>query len=200
MYEHWRYRMTALPSNISIFYVRAECKIMIGELWLQILITVLLNKPSVCAYMHNFTTTGYIWKFSISNDCSTINTFLVQFGVAREIQLGNYSARQTSVILWYKLACVHCKPIHTSLFVELLRQPLMITNCLMIVKDVSISCLGCTATNLGNNHSGVQWRGDWHKAFLATVENISLLWLTSTRGPSFLGSLPVATLHGKRKS
>ena len=44
------------------------------------------------------------------------------------------------------------------------------------------------------NLPSVQWREDWRKAFLATVKHRSLLWLTTTQGPSFLGSLPVATL------
>ena len=44
------------------------------------------------------------------------------------------------------------------------------------------------------NLLSVQWWEDWCKTFLTTVIHISLLWMTSTRGPSFLGSLPVATL------
>ena len=31
-----------------------------------------LTTVTIRAYMHNFTTTGYIWPFSISNGCSTI--------------------------------------------------------------------------------------------------------------------------------
>ena len=41
-------------------------------LWLQTLIAVLSDKPFVRGYMHTVKTTGYIWTFSISNDCSTI--------------------------------------------------------------------------------------------------------------------------------
>ena len=40
----------------------------------------------------------------------------------------------------------------------------------------------------------VKYRDDWHKAFLTTVKLIILLRLTSTRGCSILGSLPVVTL------
>ena len=43
---------------------------MIGELWLQTCIAILSNKPIACAYLYNSTTTGYIQRFSISNDCS----------------------------------------------------------------------------------------------------------------------------------
>ena len=42
------------------------------ELWLQTLITVLSDKPFVHAYTHKLKTTGYIWTFSILNNCSTI--------------------------------------------------------------------------------------------------------------------------------
>ena len=42
------------------------------ELWLQILIAELFNKPFLRAYLHILITTGYIWTFSISNDCATI--------------------------------------------------------------------------------------------------------------------------------
>ena len=48
------------------------------------------------------------------------------------------------------------------------------------------------------NLPGVQGR-DRCKTFLTTVKYSSLLWLTSTRGPSFLGSLPSGDT-GKRKS
>ena len=44
------------------------------------------------------------------------NTFLVWFRVAREIQMESYGPRHASVVLWYKLVCVYCKPIYTSLF------------------------------------------------------------------------------------
>ena len=40
------------------------------------------------------------------------------------------------------------------------------------------------------NISTVKWQEDWRKAFLATVKHSTLLWMTSTQGPSFLGSLP----------
>ena len=44
------------------------------------------------------------------------------------------------------------------------------------------------------NLLSVQWWEDWRIAFLTTAKHISLLWMTLTRGPSFLGSLAVATL------
>ena len=63
-----------------------------------------------------------------------------------------------------------------------------------------------TVQNFGLSHShffaptstlnllSVQWREGWCKASLATAKHVSLLWLTSTRGPSFFGSLQVGTL------
>ena len=58
-------------------------------------------------------------------------------------------------------------------------------------------------THLSPELPSVQWRQNWREAFLTTVKHSSLLWLTLTRGPSFLGSLPVGTLvsvsPGKRQ-
>ena len=72
---------------------------MIDELWLQTLIAVLSDKPFVHAYLHNLKTTGYIWTFSILNDCSTIGHIPCVDRVAREIQLECYGSRHASVVL-----------------------------------------------------------------------------------------------------
>ena len=45
-----------------------------------------------------------------------LETFLVCIRVAWEIQLESYGPRHTSVILWYNIVCVYCKPLHSSLF------------------------------------------------------------------------------------
>ena len=49
-------------------------------------------------------------------------TFLVYARVAWGIQLESYGTRHTSVVLWYNIFCVYCKPVHSSLFVVQLRM------------------------------------------------------------------------------
>ena len=86
-----------------------------GELWLQTLIAFLSDKQFVCC-MYKLKTIGYIWTFRLSSDCSTIGHILVWFSFVTDIQLESYDSKHTSVFLWYKLVCVYCKPIYTSLF------------------------------------------------------------------------------------
>ena len=61
------------------------------------------------------------------NNCSTIIDFLVWFRVVWEIRLESYGPRDTSVILWYNIVYVYCKPIHTSLFGGQLRMTIKLT-------------------------------------------------------------------------
>ena len=81
----------------------------------------LSDKSFVRPSTHNLKTTGYKWTFSILTDCSTIETFLVWFRVAREIQLESYCPRHASAI------CVYCKPVYTSLFGMQLSMPTKLT-------------------------------------------------------------------------
>ena len=86
----------------------------IGELRLQILITLISDKPFVCPYTYYLTPTGYIRTFTLSNDCSSIQH--------REIQMESYDPLHLSVVLLYILVCAYCKPVYTLLFDVQLRM------------------------------------------------------------------------------
>ena len=49
-------------------------------------------------------------------------TFLQCFRVAWEIRLESYGSRHASVVLWFNIVCVYCKPVHTSIFDAQLRM------------------------------------------------------------------------------
>ena len=67
--------------------------------------------------------THITWKLQViyghsayQTSALVLKTFPLQIRVALEIQLESYGPRHISVILWYNITCVYCKPIHTSLF------------------------------------------------------------------------------------
>ena len=67
--------------------------------------------------------TCIIWKLQVVYVCSTYQktallseTFLVWFRVSWEIRLESYGSRHASVILWYNIVCLYCKPVHALLF------------------------------------------------------------------------------------
>ena len=104
IYEPCSYWVTALLSEMSIFCVIAGSIIRLVSYGSKHSLQFLSNKPFVPPYTHNLRTTGNVWTFNISNDCSTIGEILLEL---REIQ---------SVILWYKIICVYCKYVCSSLF------------------------------------------------------------------------------------
>ena len=66
------YWMTALLLEMSIFYDRAGCKMRLTSFGSKHALQSLSDKQFVCTCMWNLKTTGPIWAFCISNDCSTI--------------------------------------------------------------------------------------------------------------------------------
>ena len=112
------YWMTAVLSEIPIFCVRAGCKIWFVSYMYS-------SKHSSQFFPINYlcVLTRITWKLQVIYGCSArwmtallLDTFLVWFRVAREIQMESYGSRHISVVLWDKLVCVYCKPICTSLF------------------------------------------------------------------------------------
>ena len=91
-----------------------------------------------------------------------------------------------------------------------MRQPLTTTHSLLAVKDLCMMWLWGHSqkpwwqstmnkelkTSLRSRSlihprfPGLKWLEDWCKAFLSTAKTLQPLWLISTRGPSYLGSLP----------
>ena len=85
VYRRSTYWMTTLLSEIFIFCVGAGCKIWLVSYGSKQTLQSICNKPFVHTYMCNLKTTGHIWTFCISNNCSTIGqskTFLECLRVA----------------------------------------------------------------------------------------------------------------------
>ena len=73
------YWMTALLSEMSISCVRAGCKIQMASYTSKHASQSLCDKPFLCIHCtktHNSKTSGHMWTFSISNDCSIITDIL----------------------------------------------------------------------------------------------------------------------------
>ena len=64
--------MTALLSEISIFWVRAVYEIRLASYGSKHALQPRSDTPFVHTYAHNLKTTGCIWMLYISNDCHTI--------------------------------------------------------------------------------------------------------------------------------
>ena len=63
---------TALISEVSISWVRAECEIWLASHGSKIASQSPFSMPFVGAYMHTLKTTRYIWTFCVLNNCSAI--------------------------------------------------------------------------------------------------------------------------------
>ena len=72
VYGCYTYQTTAPLSEISVFCVRAGCKIQLASSSSKNISQSLFDKPFVHTYKHNLKTTGRIWTFYILNDCSNI--------------------------------------------------------------------------------------------------------------------------------
>ena len=121
IYEHCTYRITALLLQISIVCVWAGCEIPLVSYG---------SKHSLEFFLisHLCVLTCITWQLQVIYGRSAyqmtallLDTFLVWFTVAREIQLESYNTRHALVVLWYKLVCVY-KPVYTSLFGVQLRM------------------------------------------------------------------------------
>ena len=96
--------------------------------------------------------TRITWKLQVIYGHSTYwmttllsETFHVCVRVAWEIGLESYSTRHASVVLWYNIVCVYCKPVHSSLFVAQLR---MTTKPMYLMTAYYIPNDGFTANNV----------------------------------------------------
>ena len=56
-----------------------------------------------------------------------LDTFLVWFRFAWEIWLKSYDPRHASVVLWYNILCIYCKPLNAVLFGVQLRMTTKVT-------------------------------------------------------------------------
>ena len=104
------YWMTALLSEMSIFWVRVACEIQLANYMYGSNHTsqFLSDRPFACTYMHNL-------KLQVIYECSAYQTtalllekFLVWFRVTQEIRLESYSPRQTSRLFYETtLSCIY---------------------------------------------------------------------------------------------
>ena len=113
--RHSTYQMTAILLEMSIFCVRAGCKIQIVSYASKHASQSLSNKPFLLIQC-NLKISGRMWAFSISNDCYIIRGILCVLRVAH-----------VPVVLWYNIVCICCKPIYTSLFGTQLRLTTKLT-------------------------------------------------------------------------
>ena len=78
--------------------------------------------------------THITWKLQVIYGCSVYRTtatlsktFFVWLRVAWEIWLKSYDPRHTSVVFWYNIVCVYCKPVLTLLSGTQLRMTTKLT-------------------------------------------------------------------------
>ena len=108
---------TALLFEMPIFWVRVA-----WELQWQVMVPKWNAHCSLFPISHLCILTFIPWKLQVSYGRSAyqitallLKTFLVWFRVAWEIWSERYGPKHISVILWYNIVCVYCKPIYTSL-------------------------------------------------------------------------------------
>ena len=107
--------LAALLSDISIFYVRAACKMRLSSYGSQHgSRAVSFHYPHDSCLLSRIT-----WKLQIVYWYSSYRTtallpviFLVWFRVACEIRLESYCPRHASIVLWGNIVRVYCKPVH----------------------------------------------------------------------------------------
>ena len=109
------YRTTALLSEMSIFCVKAGCKIWMASYASKHTSQSFSGKPIVHIQLH-LTHTHVTWKFQVICGRSAywttailLDTFFVWFRAAWEIWLESYGPRHASFILWHNIVCVYCK-------------------------------------------------------------------------------------------
>ena len=112
------YPMTPLLSEMSIFCVRAEFETQMASYASKHASQSLFDNPFYAYSVLRCIT----WKVQVVHECSAYRTtailseIFVWFRVAIQIRLESYSPRHTSVVLWYHIVCIYCKPLYTSLF------------------------------------------------------------------------------------
>ena len=72
IYGRSTYRMTALLSKMSIFWIEAACEMQLVSYGSKRSSQSLFDMLFVCTSRHYLKTTGHIWMFYVSNNCSTI--------------------------------------------------------------------------------------------------------------------------------
>ena len=110
------YQMTPLVFEISIFCIKAGCKIqLVSYASKHALQCLLINH--LCIH------TLLSWKLEVIHGYSAYQmtglpseTVLLLFRVEWEIWLESYSPRHVSVVFWYNIVYVYCKLVHTLLF------------------------------------------------------------------------------------
>ena len=118
VYGHCTYWMTALlEMSISVLEldVRYDWQVMVPNLhhsyFLISHLCVLTCITWKLQVIYGLYGRSAYWTTAILSE-----TFIVWFRVARDIQLESYGSRHASVVLWYKIVCLYCKPIHTLPF------------------------------------------------------------------------------------
>ena len=116
--------MTALLSEMSIICIRAGCEVRMARYAFKHSSQSLSN-----GYFCVYSVFRHItWKLQVIRTCLAYRTtavlsetLFVWLRFAIEIWLESYGPRHASVILWYSIVCVYCKPVYTSLFGAQLR-------------------------------------------------------------------------------
>ena len=92
VYKHSTYWMTALLSEMTIFWVRAGCGIRLVSYGLKHVLQSLFN-VTFCTHLHNLKTT-HVWTFRILKNSSTPWEIpCVVYAIAWEIQVDSYCPR-----------------------------------------------------------------------------------------------------------
>ena len=107
--------MTAVLLEMCIMCVKAGC-----EIWLTSYVSkhtsqYLSDKPFGRTYTRNFKTTGYIWTFCISNNCSTIEDVYCVVRAAWEIPLESYGPKQKLPSFSSKKLCAYTAYLYTCI-------------------------------------------------------------------------------------
>ena len=103
---------------MSIFCVRDGCELQLVSYMYDFkhVLQCRSDKPFVRTYMRNFKTTGHIWRFGISNDCSTIGDIPCEAQSCMRDPNGELRPQTCIGRSGYNIVCEYCKPVHTSLF------------------------------------------------------------------------------------
>ena len=103
----------------NFFSVRGRCEIWYGTYGSKTHCSLLLlSNFCVHIYKHSLKTTGQIWTFCISNNCSTIRDIFVRFRVAWEIWLEGYDLHHhhlfsnTLLCAYTASLHIHCNLVH----------------------------------------------------------------------------------------
>ena len=113
--------MTALPSEMFIFWMRSACKIQLVSYGSKYTSQPLLDTPLVHTSMHNLKTTGDMWLFCTSNNCSTMENIpsVVQNCMRSNWKIVHVLQACTCIAIWCiaiwcASTCVHHNKTHKA--------------------------------------------------------------------------------------